>query len=156
MERIARGGDLGAKVARRIARGAHLLLLCGVLAAGLPGCTRVEPIAEANYATAIVGEWQGSVGDEKETISLRADGSFRAQLRERGFISNTLSQGVTGTIRGTWTLAGAVVTLTITTAEDARVANATTSSTIVAMSQDELSLRSANGETSVFRRTTPL
>lgn len=156
MERTARGSDLPGKVARRIARGAHRLLLCGALAVSLSGCTRVEPIAEANYATAIVGEWQGSVGGESETISLRADGSFRAQLRERGFLSNTLSQGVTGTIRGTWTLAGAVVTLTITTAEDARVANATTTSTIVAMSQDELSLRSANGETSVFRRTTPL
>ena len=44
----------------------------------------------------------------------------------------------------------------ITTAEDARIANATTSSTIVAMSQDELSLRSTSGETSTFRRTAPL
>ena len=156
MERTARCSDPQAQAARRISRGAHRLLLCGALAVSLSGCTRVEPVAEANYATAIVGEWQGSVGDEKETISLRADGSFRAQLRERGFISNTLSQGVTGTIRGTWTLAGAVVTLTITTAEDARVANATTTSTIVAMSQDELSLRSTSGETSTFRRTAPL
>lgn len=156
MERTARCSDPRAQAARRIPRGAHLLLLYGALAVSLPGCTRVEPVAEANYATAIVGEWQGSVGDEKETISLRADGSFRAQLRERGFISNTLSQGVTGTIRGTWTLAGAVVTLTITTAEDARVANTATTSTIVAMSQDELSLRSASGETSTFQRVVPL
>ena len=156
MERHARCKDLRTFGPQRVSPGARLLLLGAILAAGLLGCSRNEPVAEANYATAIVGEWQGTVGGESETISLRADGSFRAQLRERGFISNTLSQGVTGTIRGTWTLAGPVVTLTITTAEDARVANATTTSTIVAMSQDELSLRSANGETSVFRRTTPL
>ena len=156
MERTGRCRDLRTMGARRIPRGASLLLLGSVLAAGLLGCSRAEPIAEANYATAIVGKWQGSVGDVKETISLRADGGFSAQLRERGFISNTLSQGVTGTIGGTWAIAGKVITLTITSAEDARAANGATPSTIVAMSADELSLRSESGETSVFRRAAPL
>jgi len=156
MERHGRCKDLRTFGAQRISRGAHLLLLGSVLAAFLIGCTRVEPIAEANYATAIVGAWQGSVGDMKESISFRSDGGFRAQLRERGFISNTLSQGVAGTIRGTWAIAGNVITLTITSAEDARAANGATSSTIIAMSQNELSLRSESGETSVFRRAASL
>ena len=156
MERFGRRKDLRTFGAQRIPRGAHLFLLGSVLAVCRNGCTRIEPIAEANYATAIVGEWQGSVGGTRETLSLRADGSFSAQLRERGFISNTLSQGVTGTIAGTWQIAGKVITLTITSAEDARVANGATPCTILAMSQDEVSLRSESGETSVFRRPASL
>jgi len=48
------------------------------------------------------GDWQGTVGDMKETISFDADGKFVSEVRRQGFISNTLGQGITGTIRGTW------------------------------------------------------
>ena len=40
-----------------------------------------------------------------------------------GFISNTLGQGVTGTIRGTWSIQGKVITLTINSAENERLLN---------------------------------
>jgi hypothetical protein len=76
-------------------------------------------------------------------------------LRPQGFISNTLSQGVTGTIRGTWAINGKTITLKITSAEDERVNNSVTSSTILAFNQDELSMKSDRGETSTFTRVTP-
>ncbi len=135
---------------------AQVLLLSCALAASLLGCSPAKPVAEALYPTAIVGAWQGSVGGEKETITFNAGGAFSAQVRERGFISNTLSQGVTGTIQGTWAMAGKTITLTITSAEDARAQNGATSSTIEAMSQNEMSLRSEAGETSVFLRVVML
>ena len=49
------------------------------------------------YSAKIVGNWLGTLGNMKESITLSADGSFIALLRPQGFISNTLSQGVTGT-----------------------------------------------------------
>jgi hypothetical protein len=125
-----------------------LLALTWVVSA----CTPAKPVAEAEYRAKIVGNWLGTVGDMKESMTFRADGSFIAQLRPRGFISNTLSQGVTGTIRGTWTISGQTITLKITGAEDERVKNSVTSSTILAFSQDELSVESAGGETSIFTR----
>jgi hypothetical protein len=55
--------------------------------------------------------------------------------------------GVTGTIRGTWAINGKTITLKITSAEDERVNNSVTSSTILAFNQDELSMKSDRGET---------
>ena len=81
-----------------------------------------------------------------------ADGTFVAQVRPAGFISNTLSQGVTGTIRGTWTLTGKVITMKITSAENELLQNKVTTSTIVAFRQDQLVVRSVSGETSTFLR----
>ena len=94
------------------------LLLAGVLGSCSPDG---GPIAEEQYAAKIVGDWQGSVGDERETISFAADGGFTSQVRRRGFISDTLGQGVTGTIHGTWTISGKSITLNISSAEDVRV-----------------------------------
>jgi hypothetical protein len=126
------------------------------LALGVSSCKPPKPVAEADYSTRIVGNWLGTVGNMKESITFTGDGSFIAQLRPQGFISNTLSQGVTGTIRGTWAINGKTITLKITSAEDERVNNSVTSSTILAFNQDELSMKSDRGETSTFTRVTSL
>ena len=134
---------------------ARIALLLG-LAFVFSSCTPAKPVAEADYSAKIVGNWMGTVGDTKESIAYSADGSFIAQLRPRGFISNTLGQGVTGTIRGTWAISGKTVTLKISSAEDERVKNSVTSSTILAFNQDQLSIRSDRGETSTFTRAVSL
>jgi hypothetical protein len=126
------------------------------LALGVSSCTPSKPVAEAEYSAKIVGNWLGTVGNMKESITFNGGGSFIAQLRPQGFISNTLSQGVTGTIRGTWAINGKTITLKITSAEDERVNNSVTSSTILAFNQDELSMKSNRGETSTFTRVTSL
>ena len=126
------------------------------LAMGVSSCTPAKPVPEAEYSTKIVGNWLGTVGNMKESITFSGDGSFIAQLRPQGFISNTLSQGVTGTIRGTWAINGKTITLKITSAEDERVNNSVTSSTILAFNQDEISMKSDRGETSTFTRVTSL
>jgi hypothetical protein len=130
------------------------LLLALVL--GVSACTRAKPVTEAEYGAKIVGNWLGTVGDMKESITFSADGSFIAQLRPQGFISNTLSQGVTGTIRGTWAVNGKTIILKITSAEDERVKNGVTSSTILAFKQEELSLKDDLGRTSRFTRALSL
>ena len=126
------------------------------LALGVSSCTPAKPVAEVEYSAKIVGNWLGTVGNMKESITFSGGGSFIAQLRPQGFISNTLSQGVTGTIRGTWAVNGKTITLKITSAEDERVNNSVTSSTILAFNQDELSMKSDRGETSTFTRVTSL
>jgi hypothetical protein len=119
-------------------------------------CMPAKPIPGREYRAKIVGNWLGTVGDMKESITFTAGGSFIAHLRPRGFISNTLSQGVTGTIRGNWDINGKTITLKITSAEDERVNNSVTSSTIVAFNPDKLSMKSQRGETSTFTRVTSL
>ncbi len=73
------------------------------------------------------------------------------QVRPTGFISNTLGQGVTGTIRGRWAIADKIVTLNINSADE-RVINRTTTSTIELFKQSELVVRSSNGTVSTFVR----
>jgi hypothetical protein len=131
-----------------------LLGLLPALALGVWSCTPAKPVAEADYSAKIVGNWLGTVGNVKESITFGGDGSFTAQLRPQGFISNALSQGVTGTIRGTWAIK--TITLKITSAEDGRVNNSVTLSTILASNQIELSMKSNRGETSTFTRVTSL
>ena len=75
-----------------------------------------------------------------------------SQVRPRGFISNTLGQGVTGTIRGKWAISGKVITLNVGSAEDARLLNTTTTSTIESFKSNEFVVKSASGETSTFVR----
>ncbi|MGA2258310.1 MAG: hypothetical protein ABSG53_26905 [Thermoguttaceae bacterium] len=123
-----------------------------LVALAATSCAPNTPIAESQYRAKLVGGWQGTVGDMKETISFRSDGGFTSQVRPRGFISNTLSQGVTGTIGGTWAIEGKVITLTITSAENERLRNKTTTSTIESFKQNELVIKSASGETSTFIR----
>jgi hypothetical protein len=110
------------------------------------------PIAEGEFRATLLGTWQGTVGDMRETVSFRADDTFVAQLRPMGFISNTLSQGVTGTIHGTWSIHGKVVAMKVVKAENERLRNRTTSSTIATFQQNRLTVRSASGETSKFER----
>ena len=127
------------------------LLLLGIVS-GLASCAPASPIAEADYRVKLIGDWLGTVGDTKETMSFKADSSFVAQVRPAGFISNTLSQGTTGTIRGTWTITGNVITMKIMSADNENMQNKETSSTIVTFSQNELVVRSVSGETSTFMR----
>jgi len=110
------------------------------------------PVPEAQYSTKIAGRWQGTVGDVKETMSIDADGTFVCQVHPMGFIANTLSQSVTGAIRGTWKITGAIITLRITDAKNELLENRVASSTIVAFKEDELVLKSDRGETSSFQR----
>ena len=128
-------------------------LLLVLLVLGLSSCERDgAPIPESQYATNLVGDWQGTVGATKESISFRADGGFTALVRPMGFISNTLDQGTTGTIRGTWTVQGKAITLSIDSAEDERLLDRTTTGRIVTFKQNELVVKSASGETSTFLR----
>jgi len=109
-------------------------------------------VPQAEYSTKIVGRWQGTAGDLKETMSIDGDGTFLCQLRSLGFIANTLSQRVTGTIRGTWNIAGARITLRITGEKNERLGSRIASSTIMAFKEDGVVLKSDRGETSLFRR----
>jgi hypothetical protein len=129
-----------------------LRLLPLLLMVGLVSCTPDSPIPETDYNVKLVGDWLGTVGDTKETMSFKADGNFVAQVRPAGFISNTLSQGTTGTIRGTWAITGKVISMKITSAESENIQNKETSSTIVTFSQNELVVRSVSGETTTFMR----
>jgi hypothetical protein len=129
------------------------LFLGFLFACGLSSCSpEAPPVPEAEYSAKIVGEWQGTVGDNREVISFKADGRFACQLQPLGFIASTLGQGVTGTIRGTWTLDGMTITLNISSAEDERVLNKSTTSAIQSFKANELKVRSALGETSTFVR----
>ena len=133
-----------------------VLSLLLALAFCISACTPAKPVEEAEYSAKIVGNWLGTVGDMKESITFSADGGFIAHVRPAGFISNTLSQGVTGTINGTWAINAKTITLKIISAEDERVINSVTSSTIMAFNPNELSMKSDRGETSTFERTEPL
>ena len=131
----------------------RLLILTLLLAGALGSCSPDgAPIAEAQYASKIVGNWQGTVGDQRETISFGADGGFTSQVRRRGFISDTLNQGVTGTIRGTWAIQGKSITLNIGSAEDVRVVNSVITSTIETFKPNEIVVKSATGGTATFVR----
>ena len=77
----------------------RLSLLGLILALSLLSCAPDEDatIREAQYAAKIVGDWQGIVGDVRETILFSADRKFTSHVGPRGFISDTLGQGATGT-----------------------------------------------------------
>jgi hypothetical protein len=131
----------------------RLLCLGFLFACGLSACSPDgAPVAEPEYSAKIVGDWQGTVGDMKETISFGADGRFVSQVRSQGFISNTLGQGITGTIRGTWAITGKSIILNIVSSENDRVLNSATTSTIEAFKANELVVKSAAGDTSKFVR----
>src|SRR5277367_3520874 len=116
-----------------------MVIGAAVLAAvGIVSCTpEKEPVPESQYSAKLAGDWRGTVGDDKETISFQAGGAFTAQLRPMGFISNTLGQGVTGTIRGTWVLQGKVITLNVSSADNEQLLNKTTKGTIENFRQNE-------------------
>ena len=113
-------------------------------------------VPEAEYSTKIVGHWQGTVGDLKETMSIDGDGTFICQIRPMGFLANTLSQSLPGKISGTWNINGAIMTLRITGAKNEHWGNRITSSTIESFKADELILKSDRGEVSSFQRVISL
>jgi hypothetical protein len=150
------GGQLSNRLCRfecREIRNLVCLSLLGLLlACGLSSCSPDMTVREAEYAAKIVGDWQGTVGDSNETITFAADGKFVSEVRARGFISNTLGQGVTGTIRGTWAINGKSITLNVSSAEAERVLNRSTMSTIESFRVNEIVVKSGTGETSTFMR----
>ncbi len=127
-----------------------------ILLLGLSACTPVTPVEESEYSATIQGQWAGTVSGMEETITFSADGTFKALLRPEGFISNTISQGTTGSIDGTWAINGKTITLKIAGAEDERVLNSETTSTILSFNSDALVLKSDGGETSTFNRANSL
>ena len=72
-------------------------------------------------------------------------------MRPTGFISNTLGQGVTGMIYGTWTIAGNVVTLNVESSDE-RIVNRTTTGTIEKFRENEIVVKSSNGTVTTFVR----
>jgi hypothetical protein len=111
-----------------------------------------QPVPEAEYSTKIIGHWQGIVDDLKETMSINSDRTFVCKVHRMGFIANTLSQSLTGTIRGTWSISGAILTMNITSAKNERLGNKVASSTIMSFNEDKLVLKSDRGGTSPFQR----
>jgi hypothetical protein len=137
----------------RVAKAMRAVLPGVLLASLLMSCSPSgTAVPQADYASRIVGGWQGTVGDISETITFNADGKFVSEVRPRGFISNTLGQGVTGTVRGTWQINGNAITLNVTSAQDARLGDTATKSTIEKFDPNELVVKSDRGETSTFRR----
>jgi len=129
---------------------AILLLFC------MASCSSNPTVPEDEYSTEIVGKWLGTVGDLKETMSVNSDGTFICQVYPIGFIANTLSEGVKGTISGTWKITAKTITLTITGEHNEYLENNVTSSTIESFSEEEIVLKSDRGETSAFRRAVQL
>jgi hypothetical protein len=126
---------------------AFILLVC------LTACAKIAPpISESDYATNIVGLWQGTVGSSKETMSLDKNGTFVCQLQPTGFISTMIFPTKGGSIRGTWKVTGTAITLDITGEKNERLENNTASSTIVSFKEDELVLKSDRGGTAAFER----
>jgi len=123
-----------------------------ILAFYFGACSNNSIVPVAQYSTKIIGHWQGTVGGMKETMSINNDSTFVCQIHPQGFIANTLSQSVTGTISGTWKITGAIITLSITGAKNERLGNRITFSIIMSFKEDELVLKSDNGKTSTFTR----
>jgi hypothetical protein len=128
-----------------------LLAACGLLA----GSPDARPVAEADYAAKIVGDWHGKVGGKNETISFDADGGFVSLVQPAGFIGLTLGQGVTDTIRGTWAISGKSITLNIRSAVPEPVLNSAATATIESFETSELVVKSGSGGTSTVIRQTP-
>ncbi len=124
----------------------------------ITSCVNNSPVIfpEAEYATNIIGNWQGTVGDLKETMTINRDCTFVCQVHPSGFIANTLSQGETGTVNGTWKISGTIITLKITGEKNERLTNNIAISTILSLKDDELVLKSNQGETSIFKRVVNL
>lgn len=56
-------------------------------------------------------------------MSININGRFVCLLRQRGFIPNMLFPRVTGTISGTWSIAGRTVTLLVDGVENEHLEN---------------------------------
>lgn len=130
-----------------------LLVFTLLFACGLAACSpNTATVAEAEYPSKIIGNWLGKVGSTNETISFSANGEFESQVRPGGFISMTLSQGVTATVRGTWIIKGRSITLNISGTEHVGVPNSVAMATIETLKPNELLVKSSTGVTSTFLR----
>jgi hypothetical protein len=112
-------------------------------------------VPEAEYPKKIVGAWLGMVGNVRESMVISGDGTFVCDLQKTGFIAEMLYPAAPGTVKGTWSIVGSVMTLTISGAQHEHLANRMSLSEIVAFREDEITLRS-HGNTSSFRRTAGL
>jgi hypothetical protein len=124
-----------------------------VLGASLVACkNKSAPVAQDNFSASLIGRWEGTVGGERETMSINADGTFSCILRQRGFIATMLYPRKPGKISGTWKITGNIVTLTITGESNERPVNSIASSTIISFNDNEVVLQSGLGERSSFER----
>ena len=124
------------------------------LSFALTDCGGKSPaVPEAAYSTEIVGAWRGSVRNLSESMVINADGTFICHLQKTGFIADMLYPAQPGTVSGTWSLTGSVMTMAITGARNERLANGMASSTIVGFRKNEIVPKS-RGNTSSFFRTT--
>ena len=128
-------------------------IAAGVLGISLMSCARSgPPIPEDEYSAELVGHWQGTAGSENEFMSIDSNGRFVCQLHPRGFLANTLSQGVAGTVSGTWHVSGKTLTLVVDDTKHENLQNLTTSSEIVSFSNRILVLKPDRGSVSTFYR----
>ncbi len=111
-----------------------------------------QPVRDSEYPTALVGTWRGTVGDDKESMTLNADHTFVCRVRPLGFIATMVWPVHPETLNGNWTLNGKSVTLTIAGSDKLHLDTHRTSSTITAFTQRKLTLKNEQGETSVFSR----
>lgn len=125
-----------------------------VVGIGLLSCARSSPaIPEERYSKELVGRWQGGAGGENEVMAIDMNGHFVCRLHQRGFLANTLSQGVTGTVSGTWSVSGKTLMLVVDDTRHEHLKNGATSSEIVAFNDRALVLRSHRGNISTFYRS---
>ena len=128
-----------------------------IMGFALTSCpNRSHPVSPADYSTKIIGSWQGTVGNIKETMSIKGDGTFVCQLQPMGFISTMLFPKAPGTVRGTWIITGDRINLNITGEKNERLQNSMASSTIVSFKKNELILKTDRGDTSTFLRALTL
>lgn len=144
---------IAAKMTSRPTRYAAITL--GALMINLGGCTNPPSVAESDYATRIVGGWQGVAGGLNESMVFNGNGTFVCRLQKTGFIAEMLYPAPPGTVTGSWAIAGATMTLTINGTKNEHLTNDAASSEIVAFHENDIVLRS-HGSTSSFRRTTGL
>ncbi len=69
------------------------IIIVGFWFAGCKDNSKIVP--EVEYATKILGHWQGTVGSSKETMYLNPGNAFVCEIRLMGFVANTLSQSRT-------------------------------------------------------------
>ena len=73
-------------------------------------------------------------------------------MRRTGFISGTLGQGVTGTIRGAWVIDGKNISLNIKSADDVSVLNKSTTGAIEKFETNLLVVKNGSGASGTFVR----
>jgi len=123
----------------------------------ITSCTNKSvDVPETEYSTKIIGQWMGTVGDLKETMTINSDSTFSCKVYPNGFIANTLSQGVRGMVNGNWNIKDSIITLNITGEKNENFENKIAVSTIISLKENELVLKSDKGETSLFERVKSL